>query len=200
MPRLGAVHLYTLTACLQQRARTSLKLLSHTASRISSPFMGTINVSSLVPRSISLVTVSLNPFHEIKNPSEHLALRFSILLLKSTNSFFPHLDVQFLHSTRRSALSLLKRGSVLSLIISMSISSVSVRIRPETLNPSTVSISRLTSSSSERPSRQLTRLVLRCSQDRPKAESPSRRPVAPQLRREVQAHAISGLRFHAVRG
>ena len=50
-----------------------------TAERMSSPVIGTTRIGSRLPRSISLVTVPLNPFHEIRNPRVHLWLRFSSL-------------------------------------------------------------------------------------------------------------------------
>jgi hypothetical protein len=42
--------------------------------------------------------VPAKPFHEIKNPQEHLCLRLFSFSLNNTNSSLPTLDDQFLHS------------------------------------------------------------------------------------------------------
>jgi hypothetical protein len=68
---------YRFTARSQHCRRILVKSPDRTAARISSPVIGTTSVSSLLPRSISVVTVSAKPFHEIRKPSAHLWLRFS---------------------------------------------------------------------------------------------------------------------------
>ena len=114
---------------------------------MSAPTTGTIKQSSRLPRSISLVTVSANPFHEIRKPSVQRRFLFSIFALNVVNSFLPHLPVQFLHSAMMTAPSRRNRASLASLMIEMSISSVSVRMRPATVSPYTNSKIRLQSSS-----------------------------------------------------
>jgi hypothetical protein len=128
-----------------------MKSPSRTAARIALPVIGTISMSSRLPRSISFVTVVANPFHEIKKPSVQRRFRFSSFSRKMTNSSLPHLPLQFLHSAKISADSRLRRGSGLSLRMEMSISSVAVRTRPLIVNPLTPSKSRLDSSSKLRP-------------------------------------------------
>ena len=118
---------YRFTAASQHWISTLRKSPPLTASRISFPVIGTMSVSSRLPRSISFVTVEVNPFHEIKKPRLHRRLRFSIFSRKITTSSFPHLPVQFLHSAKSRADSRRRRGSLLSFTIEMSISSVAVR-------------------------------------------------------------------------
>lgn len=143
--------LYRLTALSQQAMSMFTKSPERTAVRISSPAIGTTRISSRLPCSISLVTVSLNPFQEMRKPKVHLWLRFSSLARKTINSFLPHLLVQFLHSARIRAPSRRKRGSSLPFTTEISISSVSVRKRPVTVKPATDANNLLQSSSSVQP-------------------------------------------------
>ena len=106
-PRLFRVRLMLLLALLHvlmaashARMTQSATEFSLTAARIGWPSIGTSKTRSCEPRSISLVTVTLNPFHETRKPREHRPFRFSIFSLNSTSSFFPHFDIQSLHSTR----------------------------------------------------------------------------------------------------
>ena len=62
---------YRFTAASQHWISTLRKSPPLTASRISFPVIGTMSVSSRLPRSISFVTVEVNPFHEIKKPRLH---------------------------------------------------------------------------------------------------------------------------------
>src|SRR5579859_533475 len=142
---------YRLTAFCHSRSMTVGKLPSRTASRITAPSKGTTRIRSLLPLSISLVTVDVKPFQEIKKPSEHRSDRFSSFLRKMTNSSFPHFPAQFLHSASISASSRRSLGSWLSLRILMSISSVAVRTRPVTVNPATFSNKRAIRDSNARP-------------------------------------------------
>lgn len=142
---------HRLTASSQHLTSTSKMFPSLTAARMSLPVTGTTRVSSRLPRNISFVIVVANPFHETRKPRVQRFFRFSIFCLKITNSFFPHLELQFLHSTRRIAASRRNRGSALSFRTRISISSVAVRIRLVTEKPEIESKSRATSSSRERP-------------------------------------------------
>ncbi len=128
------------------------KSLFFTACFIVLPSSKTTSGCSRLPLNISFVIVSANPFHEIRNPNEHLLLRFSIFCLKITNSFFPHLLVQFLHSTIKMADSLRNRGSSLLFNRIRSISSVSVSwSNPLIESPGIVSNNLYASSSSALP-------------------------------------------------
>jgi len=60
------------TARSQHCRSTLAKSPDRTDERMSSPVIGTTRISSRLPRSISLVIVSLKPFHEIRNPRVHL--------------------------------------------------------------------------------------------------------------------------------
>lgn len=73
----------------------------------------------------------------------HLWLRVSSSAWRTTNSFLPHLPVQFLHSARINAPSRRRRGSSLSFTSEISICSVSVRMRSATTKPRTEANSRL---------------------------------------------------------
>ena len=145
------VRRYILTAASQHWRSTCSKLPSRTAARSSLPVIGTIRVSSRLPRSISFVTVEVNPFQEIKKPRLDRRFLFSNFSRNMTNSSLLHFPVQFLHSTRSKADSRRRRGSALSFKMDMSISSVAVRMRLLTVNPLTDSNNLLHSSSKLRP-------------------------------------------------
>jgi len=130
---IGTDHIWT--ARSQRPKRTPRKSLERTDDRISSPVIGTISVSSRLPRNISFVIVSAKPFQEIKKPSVERWLRFSIFSLNNTKSFFPHFPVQFLHSARINAASRRSRASLQSFRTDISISSVAVRTRPVSWTP-----------------------------------------------------------------
>lgn len=55
-------------------------------------FTGMMNTSSRLPRNNSLLMVPAKPFHEIKNPQEHLWRRLVSFSLNNTNSSLPTLD------------------------------------------------------------------------------------------------------------
>lgn len=148
---MGSTRRYRLTADSQHWRSACAKLPSRTAARSSLPVIGTIRNASRLPPSISLVTVEVNPFHEIRKPRLDRLLLFLIFSRKMTNSSLPHLPVQFLHSAKSRADSRRRRGSARSFSVEMSISSVAVRIRPLTVNPLTDSNSLLHSSCKLRP-------------------------------------------------
>jgi len=82
------------TARSQHCRRVFVKSPERTAERISSPVIGMTRICSRLPRSISLVSVPVKPFHEIKKPRVHLCsimaanigLRITDFRLPDTNS------------------------------------------------------------------------------------------------------------------
>ena len=64
----GLSYFYISTYRFHNSCKTSAALAVRIAPRISLPVIGITNKSSLDPRIISFVTVSANPFHEIRSP------------------------------------------------------------------------------------------------------------------------------------